>query len=287
MDGNNRIIVGKNLKTVREKLMFSRSHVEKKAKISSTKLESIENGEDPIKEEYLENLLNFYGLTIEEISTPIWLLTRDELLTKLKKKHPLSAYLDIVSINKPRPIDVISQIAIPNKLMNSPISSNELCAILKDKFGYILLRNSIDNALANLEKQNILELSSLSPKRYRIFNGKHPVQIDSLREIVNNLQKMININTNNIVNLTFTKTDKNIRRWAKVLVDLKDGDCKSSGELFLLADISDSSNSMKNIIKPLIKLEIIEPTEEASKSSLQKYRITQTGRDLLITSGHL
>lgn len=273
-------IVGKNLEIVRKKLLFSRKISAKKAEITPRSLELIEKADKYLNITDRDKYIDFLGLNLETLSDKNFNLTWQELSYILTKKHPNENNITEIEPNKVIPKQVITQRAMPDKLLETPISVTELKVEIQKRFKYNFDRNKLQNALNNLVFEGTLTKSKDSPIKYQRSNEKFNREIDYIFDLVVKLEEITNSNTSNLVNDPSNKTKPSLRKMAKILLTLKDCE-KSRSDLFTSIGMINDSNNVIRTISVLEKFNLIQKTKLAPKSSRQKYKLTEKGSQLL------
>lgn len=272
--------IGKNLEIARKKLLFSRKISADKAGITARSLELIENSDKYMNLEDRDKYIAFLGLTSDVLADKNFNLTWQELTFILKKNHPFNVSIAEIEVNKVIPKQVITQRALPAKLLEKPISVAGLKEAMEINFQCNFDRNKIQNALNNLVLDGVLVKSQDSPIKYQRSTKKFPIEIDLIFDLVVRLEEIYNLHTNNLMNGYFNKVNPSFRKMAKILLVLKDCE-RSRFDLFLNIGMANDSNNVIRTIAVLEKLVLIQKTELAPKSSKQKYKLTKTGVELL------
>ncbi|WP_293925693.1 hypothetical protein [Sphingobacterium sp. UBA6320] len=273
-------IVGKNLEIVRKKLLFSRKISAKKAEITPRSLELIEKADKYLNITDRDKYIDFLGLNLETLSDKNFNLTWQELSYILTKKHPNDDNITEIEPNKVIPKQVITQRAMPDKLLETPISVTELKVEIQKRFKYNFDRNKLQNALNNLVFEGTLTKSKDSPIKYQRSSQKFNREIDYIFDLVVKLEEITTSSTSNLVNDLSNKTKPSLRKMAKILITLKDCE-KSRSDLFTSIGMINDSNNVIRTISVLEKLNLIQKTKLAPKSSRQKYKLTEKGLQLL------
>lgn len=273
-------IVGKNLEIVRKKLLFSRKISAKKAEITPRSLELIEKADKYLNITDRDKYIDFLGLNLDTLSDKNFNLTWQELSYILIKKHPNENNITEIEPNKVIPKQVITQRAMPDKLLETPISVTELKVEIQKRFKYNFDRNKLQNALNNLVFEGTLTKSNDTPIKYQRSNEKFNRDIDYMFDLVVKLEEITTSNTSNLVNDLSNKVKPSLRKMAKILLTLKDCE-KSRSELFTSIGMINDSNNVIRTISVLEKFNLIQKTKLAPKSSRQKYKLTEKGSQLL------
>lgn len=273
-------IVGKNLEIVRKKLLFSRKISAKKAEITPRSLELIEKADKYLNITDRDKYINFLGLNLDTLSDENFNLTWRELSYILTKKNPNEDNITEIEPNKVIPKQVITQRAMPDKLLETPISVTELKVEIQKRFKYNFDRNKLQNALNNLVFEGTLTKSNDSPLKYQRSNEKFNRDIDYMFDLVVKLEEITTSNTSNLVNDIPNKNKPSLRKMAKILITLKDYE-KSRSEIFTKIGMINDSNNVIRTISVLEKFNLIQKTKLAPKSSRQKYKLTEKGSLLL------
>lgn len=273
-------IIGKNLEIVRKKLLFSRKMSAKKAEITPRSLELIEKADKYLNLEDRDKYIEFFGLSVEILSDENFNLTWQELTYILKKKHPKEIDIAEIELNKVIPKQVITQRALPDKLLETPISVAELRVEIQKGFKYNFDRNKLQNALNNLVFEGTLTKSQDSPIKYQRSNKKFNREIDYIFDLVLKLEEITTSGTSNLVNDISNKAKPSLRKMAKILIILKDCD-KSRSDIFTSIGMINDSNNVIRTISVLEKFNLIQKTKLAPKSSKQSYQLTERGKQIL------
>ncbi|MEN5085120.1 hypothetical protein ABE426_01485 [Sphingobacterium faecium] len=273
-------IIGKNLEIVRKKLLFSRKISAKKAEITPRSLELIEKADKYLNITDRDKYIDFLGLNLDTLSDKNFNLTWQELSYILTKKHPNENNISEIEPNKVIPKQVITQRAMPDKLLETPISVTELKVEIQKRFKYNFDRNKLQNALNNLVFEGTLTKSNDTPIKYQRSNEKFNRDIDYMFDLVVKLEQITTNNTSNLVNDLSNKVKPSLRKMAKILITLKDCE-KSRSELFTSIGMINDSNNVIRTISVLEKFNLIQKTKLAPKSSRQKYKLTEKGSQLL------
>ncbi|KKX46645.1 hypothetical protein [Sphingobacterium sp. IITKGP-BTPF85] len=273
-------IIGKNLKIVRKKLLFSRKISAEKAEITPRSLELIETADKYLNIEDRDKYVEFLGLNLDILSDKNFNMTWQELTFILKKKHPNEENIAEIETNKVIPKQVITQRVLPAKLLEVSISVAELKEEIRIRFRYNFDRNKIQNALNNLVLEGALIKSNDVPIKYQRSTEKFPKEIDHIFDLVVKLEEIADSLTLNLVNGLSNKIKPSFRKMAKILIILKDCE-KSRFDLFTSIGMINDSNNVIRTISVLEKLNLIQKTELAPKSSKQKYQLTEKGSQLL------
>jgi hypothetical protein len=273
-------IVGKNLEIVRKKLLFSRKMSAKKAEITPRSLELIEKADKYLNISDRDKYIDFLGLNLDTLSDKNFNLTWQELSYILTKKHPKEDNITEIEPNKVMPKQVIMQRAMPDKLLETPISVTELKVEIQKRFKYNFDRNKLQNALNNLVFEGTLTKSKDSPIKYQRSSQKFNREIDYIFDLVVKLEEITTSRASNLVNDLSNKTKPSLRKMAKILLTLKDCE-KSRSDLFTSIGMINDSNNVIRTISVLEKFNLIQKTKLAPKSSRQKYKLTERGSQLL------
>lgn len=266
-------VLGKNLEKVRNILMFPRKLMAIKSEIDDRSIERVEKNDKYLNVLDREKYIEFLGLSEEILMKENFDYTWQEIVYFFVQKHPNTP--DIVEIPPKHlsALNVIKYRALPGNLLLSPISANLLTSKISKYFKYSFNQNVVQNALNNLSKEGTIERTDTSPIEYYRPIKNFPKYIDPLYELVQNLHVILGKPLTNLVNKTSRKN-------AKILAFLKE-EPKFRAEIFEEIKISNETNNVRRTIEVLEKFELISKTELATRSSLQKYKLTDKGLQLL------
>lgn len=274
------IIIGKNLRIVREKLLFSRKEMAGKSGINERSIERIENGEKYLNEEEQDKYIQFIGVKKELISSLSFNLTWKELIAILKKTHPGNPHICEITDKKGIPKRIILQRVLPEKLLDKPLTAVELAELISAKFNTKIEPNRVQNSLNSLEGLGLIVRIQSSPIKYKRSDKKFPREIDPLFDLVIELEQMCELIKSDLVNGDNKKINPSLRKMAIMLLSLDDGE-KTRKELFSKAEMINDTNNVVRTINVLEDIELITKTKSAVTSSRQSYKLTIKGSKVL------
>ncbi|WP_293942774.1 MULTISPECIES: helix-turn-helix domain-containing protein [unclassified Sphingobacterium] len=274
------IIIGKNLKIAREKLLFSRKEMANKSGINRGSIERIEKAHKYFNIDEQTKYIKFIGIEKDVLCRPSFNLTWRELTVILKKNHPESPSICDISDKETKPQKVIMQRALPEKLLEEPVTAAELTALISTNFKINIEANKVQNSLNSLVNIGLLVKTQTSPIKYKRSDKKFPEEIDPLFELVSKLEQIFELIQLNLVNEDKIKVNPSFRKMALMLEYLNEGE-KTRGDLFRKVGMVNDTNNVVRTVNILEKMELIRKTKKATKSSLQSYILTYTGADIL------
>ena len=266
-------VLGKNLEKVRNILMFPRELMAIKSKIDERSIERVEKNDKYLNVLDREKYIEFLGLSEEILMKENLDYTWQEIVGFFMKKHAESLNLLEIPPKHLSALNVIKYRALPGNLLLSPISASKLTSKISKYFKYTFNQNVVQNALNNLSKEGTIQRTDTSPIQYYRPIKNFPKYIDPLYELVQNLYALLEKPSTNLVN-------KTLRKNAKILVFLKE-EPKFRADIFEEIRLSNETNNVRRTIDVLESFELISKTESAKRSSLQKYKLTDKGLQLL------
>lgn len=269
--------LGINLEIARNRLLFPRDLMAKKAGISSRSLERIEKNDKYANTADRDKYIDFLGLSQEVLVDKSFDYTWQELIHILEKRHPNNHNIIDIPLKKLSALRVIKYRALPENLLLKPISAKQLTEDIRDHFKYVFENNIVQNALNNLSADGTIEKINTSPIEYYLPIKNFPKHIDPLYELVQHLSQITENYESNLVN-------KSLRTNAKILMILARGRKSRSG-IFEELKMSNETNNVRRTIHVLEKFELILKTELAPRSSKQMYQISGKGEELLRKAG--
>lgn len=277
MNNSPEITAGKKLKITRLRLLLTRKDVSFCTGLPTTTIERMENGDFPYPADKFQQLVAFYDYSMEEIysnkEVPDWIELRRRFLSKHRNNNDITAKLD----EDPDPKEVILYRVLASNILDDFKSARDLAKIIKSKYNWTFLDGSIINALNSIEKEGLIVKSNDTPNRYKRKSNILPEEIDGFYQITRALEKITYKNPDNLVNPAF-------RRMAIVIKKLIEGE-NSRKYLMDIAGLGNESNNINRTIRVLEDFSFIEKTEKAARSSNQKYRLTEKGRNFLSELG--
>lgn len=278
------IIIGKNLKIAREKLLFTRKEMANKSGINRGSIERIEKAHKYFNIDEQAKYIKFIGIEKDVLCSPSFNLTWSELTVILRKNHPENPSICDISDKETKPQKVIMQRALPEKLLEEPVTAAELTTLISKKFKIIIEANKVQNSLNSLVNIGLLVKTQTSPIKYKRSDTKFPQEIDPLFELVAKLEKMFELTQANLVNEDKVKVNPSFRKMALILEYLNEGE-KTRGDLFRKVGMVNDTNNVVRTLNVLEKMELVRKTKKAAKSSLQSYILTDTGAEILKKAG--
>lgn len=278
------IIIGKNLKIAREKLLFSRKEMANKSGINRGSIERIEKAHKYFNIDEQAKYIKFIGIEKHVLCSPSFNLTWTELTVNLRKNHPENPFICDISDKETKPQKVIMQRALPEKLLEEPVTAAELTTLISKKFKINIEANKVQNSLNSLLNIGLLIKTQTSPIKYKRSDKKFPQEIDPLFELVSILEKIFELTQANLVNEDKVKVNPSFRKMALILEYLNEGE-KTRGDLFRKVGMINDTNNVVRTINVLEKMELVRKTKKAAKSSLQSYILTHTGAEILKEAG--
>lgn len=278
------IIIGKNLKIAREKLLFTRKEMANKSGINRGSIERIEKAHKYFNIDEQTKYIKFIGIEKDVLCSPSFNLTWSELTVILRKNHPENPSICDISDKETKPQKVIMQRALPEKLLEEPVTAAELTTLISKKFKIIIEANKVQNSLNSLVNIGLLVKTQTSPIKYKRSDKKFPQEIDPLFELVAKLEKMFELTQANLVNEDKVKVNPSFRKMALILEYLHEGE-KTRGDLFRKVGMVNDTNNVVRTLNVLEKMELVRKTKKAAKSSLQSYILTDTGAEILKEAG--
>lgn len=274
------IIIGKNLKIAREKLLFSRLEMANKSGINRGSIERIEKAHKYFNTEEQEKYIKFIGIEKSVLCSSSFNLTWREVTAILRKNHPENPSICDISSKETKPKKMIMQRILPEKLLEDPTTAAELTAIISTKFKINIEPNKVQNCLNSLVNIGLLVKTQTSPIKYKRSNKKFPKEIDPLFDLVIKLDQICKLFKPDLVNSDNKKNKPSLRKMAIMLLSLDDGE-KTRKELFSKAEMINDTNNVVRTIKVLENIKLITKTKSPVTSSLQSYKLTDKGSKLL------
>jgi len=202
----------------------------------------------------------------------------------LRKNHPENPSIFDISVKETKPQKVIMQRALPEKLLEEPVTAAELTTLISKKFKIIIEANKVQNSLNSLVNIGLLVKTQTSPIKYKRSDKKFPQEIDPLFELVTKLEEIFELTQANLVNEDKVKVNPSFRKMALILEYLNEGE-KTRGDLFRKVGMVNDTNNVVRTLNVLEKMELVRKTKKAAKSSLQSYILTDTGAEILKKAG--
>lgn len=278
------IIIGKNLKIAREKLLFTRKEMANKSGINRGSIERIEKAHKYFNIDEQAKYIKFIGIEKDVLCSSSFNLTWSELTVILRKNHPENPSICDISVKETKPQKVIMQRALPEKLLEEPVTAAELTTLISKKFKIIIEANKVHNSLNSLVNIGLLVKTQTSPIKYKRSDKKFPQEIDPLFELVTKLEEIFELTQANLVNEDKVKVNPSFRKMALILEYLNEGE-KTRGDLFRKVGMVNDTNNVVRTLNVLEKMELVRKTKKAAKSSLQSYILTDTGAEILKKAG--